>query len=142
MKDEWTFIALLFPPCNPSFVTHNKKFLSCSYVKMFPETRCIFLTPNIATYFITRRSNIKFRTSFWSSSPMRVMLMAWRWCHSSLPPAAGWPNRRLKVCYPPVRSPVQKIFISVLLHPKGNVDYFLDCLKLMKLQRFKENSVV
>ena len=53
VKDESTSIALLSPPCDPSFVIHKRKFPSCSYVRMFLETRCIVLVLNIATYFTT-----------------------------------------------------------------------------------------
>ena len=56
-------------------------------------------------------------------------------------PATGWPNRCFKISSS-VCSSIQNIFISVLLHPKGNVNYFLDWLKLIKLQQVKENSVL
>ena len=56
-------------------------------------------------------------------------------------PATGWPNRSFKISSS-VCSSIQNIFISVLLHPKGNVNYCLDWLKLIKLQQVKENSIL
>ena len=110
--------------------------------KVFPETRCIVYVLNIATYFITRWSTIKFRTFFYSIFAIARHVYGVTMMSFVFAPATGWPNRYFKTSYSPIRSSIQNIFKFVLLYPKGNIDYFLDCLKLTKLQWVKENSVV
>ena len=113
-----------FLPATPNSLRPKRKFPSSSYVRMSPETRCIVLALNIATDFITRWSNAKFRTSghcaSWISRDDVVMLLC--------------PFFRMaRSVYPPVRS-----LKPVLACSKGNVDYFLDWLKWSTF----ENGVV